>query len=46
MAKMSIVVDDDLEKRFRIKVIQKLGSKKGALSEAVALAMEKWLKDP
>jgi hypothetical protein len=46
MGKMSLVIDDNLQKRFRIKVIEKLGNKKGALSEAVSLAMEKWLQDP
>jgi len=46
MAKMSVLIPDDVEKRFRIKVLEKLGTKKGALSEAVADAMEKWIKDP
>jgi hypothetical protein len=45
MGKLSIVVDDALEKRFRIKVIEKIGTHKGSLSDAIALAMELWLKE-
>jgi hypothetical protein len=46
MAKMSIIIPDDIYKRFRMKVLEKLGTRKGAVSQAVAEAMEKWVKDP
>jgi hypothetical protein len=43
VGKLSVVVPDDLEKRFRFKVLGRLGSKKGALSMAIAEAMELWI---
>jgi hypothetical protein len=44
MGKMSILIPDDVEKRFRLKVLERLGSKKGVLSMAIAEAMELWIK--
>ena len=37
-------VDDELGKRFRKAIIEKLGTKKGALREAVEEAIRLWLK--
>ena len=45
MGRMSIVLSDDLEQRFRKAVALKYGWKKGALSEAVEEAIEDWIKN-
>ena len=37
-------VPDDLEKRFRMKVLDLYGAKKGALGESVREALEMWLE--
>jgi len=41
---MLVEVPDELEKRFRMKVLEIHGSKKGSLSEAVREALEMWLE--
>jgi len=37
-------INDELEKRFRIEVINKYGTEKGAISKAIEEAINKWLK--
>jgi hypothetical protein len=39
-----VEVPDEFNKRFRQKVIEKYGSKKGALALAIREAMELWLR--
>lgn len=39
----TVGLNDDLERRFRKKVIERFGEKKGALSEALDDAIEEWL---
>jgi hypothetical protein len=44
MAKLTIVIPDDLDRRLRVRVAQKYGGKKGALGEAIGEAVELWLQ--
>jgi hypothetical protein len=43
MGKMNIVLDDNLEERFRKSVFEKKGMKKGNISEALEEAIEAWI---
>jgi len=43
--RVTLILPDDLAKEFRIKVIEEYGNEKGALSKAVAHAIQLWLKD-
>ena len=43
MGRLCIDISDDLERKFRIKVIERLGGKKGDLSRAVEEAIRKWI---
>jgi len=44
MARLMVEIPDELDKKFRIKVIEIYGSKRGVLGKAVAEALELWLK--
>ena len=44
MGKLSFEVPDDVEMAFRMKVLKKYGSKKGALSMALTEAMKLWIE--
>jgi metal-responsive CopG/Arc/MetJ family transcriptional regulator len=44
MARIVVDIDDDLNKEFRKVIIDKFGSKKGALKEAIEEAIKLWLK--
>ena len=44
MGKMNIVLDDNLETRFRRAVFEKKGMKKGNISEALQEAIDEWIK--
>jgi hypothetical protein len=47
VGKLSFIVPDDVELAFRMKVLRKYGSTKGALSAALTEAMRLWTeKDP
>jgi len=41
--KISVKLPDELDKRFRHAIIERLGSRKGALSTAVIEAIELWI---
>jgi len=41
---MSLIIPDDIERRFRMRVLELRGTPKGGLSEAIAEAMELWLE--
>lgn len=43
MGKMNIVLDDDLEKKFRETVFNRKGMKKGNISEALEEAIRQWI---
>lgn len=45
MAKLNIVISDDLDTKFRKEVFQRKGMKKGNLTEAIEEAIDLWLKE-
>jgi hypothetical protein len=44
VARWHVIISDELDRKFRMKVLEEYGSEKGALSKAVAEAIELWLK--
>ena len=42
--KMTIKIDEELGRKFRARVIEIKGNKKGALSEAIEEAIKLWLE--
>lgn len=45
MGILNIRIDDELDETFRLEVVKKLHSKKGALRLAVEEAIKLWLKE-
>jgi hypothetical protein len=43
MAHINLVIDDDLDKRFRDEVNKRLGMKKGNIKIAIEDAMKMWI---
>lgn len=43
MARINLVIDDDLDKRFRDEVNKRLGMKKGNIKIAIEEAMKNWI---
>ena len=43
MGKMNIVLDDELEQKFRKAVFQRKGMKKGNISKALEEAIKQWI---
>jgi len=41
---MTIELPDELNKQFRIKILEKYGSEKGGLTKAIQEAIELWLR--
>jgi hypothetical protein len=44
MGVLNVEIDDELEKQFRMKVLERKGSRKGALTEAVEEALKLWIE--
>jgi hypothetical protein len=44
MAKLNLIIDDELDEKFRSEVAKRLGMKKGNLTKAVEEALDLWLK--
>jgi len=42
--KINVVIDEGLGRKFRAKVVEVKGNKKGALSEAIEEAIKLWLE--
>ncbi len=43
MGKMNVVLEDDLEEKFRRAVFERLGMKKGNISVALEEAIKQWI---
>jgi hypothetical protein len=43
MGRICVDIPDELEKKLRLKVIERFGGKKGDLSRAVEEAIKKWV---
>jgi hypothetical protein len=43
MGRVSVDIPDDLEKKLRLKTIERFGGRKGDLSRAVEEALETWV---
>ena len=43
MGKMNVAIDDNLEERFRRAVFERMGMKKGNISEALQEAIQSWI---
>ena len=46
MARLNILMDDDLAKKLRIRAVEIYGGEKGGLSQAIGEAVEQWLQKP
>ena len=44
MGQITVLIPDETERRLRVKVAERFGGKKGALGEAIAEAVEIWLR--
>jgi len=44
MGKLTLTLDDELEKRFRDEIFKRLGMKKGNIQVAIEEAIEMWIK--
>ena len=42
MGRIDAIIEDDLEKKVRMKAVEKFGGKKGSLTEAIQEALEQW----
>ena len=45
MGRIDAVIKDDLEKKLRLKAVEKFGGKKGSLTEALEEAIKKWVNE-
>jgi hypothetical protein len=45
MVRFAVEIPEDLNREFRIKVIQVFGSKKGSITKAVTEALRLWIKE-
>jgi len=43
MGRISVALSDELEKKLRLKTIERFGGRKGDLSKAVEEAVETWV---
>ncbi len=44
MGKITIMLPDRVERELRVRVAEKFGGRKGALGDAIAEAVQAWLK--
>ncbi|MGD0175731.1 MAG: hypothetical protein ABSC50_02770 [Candidatus Bathyarchaeia archaeon] len=45
MGKLTLTLNDELEKRFRDEIYKRLGMKKGNMQTAIEEAIELWIKN-
>lgn len=43
MARITVIIPDDLEKKLRLKTLEVFGGRKGDLSKAVETAIRTWI---
>jgi hypothetical protein len=43
MGRIAVILSDELEKKLRLKALEKFGGKKGDLSRAVEEAVKTWI---
>jgi len=43
MARINLVIDDELDKQFRMEVAKRLGMKKGNIQIAIEEALKEWM---
>ena len=43
MGRIDVILDDDFEQEFRMKVVERKGMKKGNLKTAITEAISKWM---
>jgi len=44
MGRLDVIIPDDLEREFRVKVAELRGGEKGAISKAVTEGIRLWMK--
>ena len=45
MGRIDVNIPDELEKKLRMKALEKYGGKKGSLTEALQDAIKKWVNE-
>ena len=45
MARINLVIDDELDEQFRNEVAKRLGMKKGNIKEAIEEALRTWISN-
>lgn len=45
MGRIDAVISDELEKKLRLKAVEKFGGKKGSLTEALEDAIRVWVEE-
>ena len=46
MGRIDVIIPNDLEKKLRMKAVEKFGGKKGSLTDALEEAIETWIDQP
>jgi hypothetical protein len=44
MGKITLTLDDDIERRFREEIFKRMGMKKGNMQQAIEEAIERWIR--
>ena len=45
MGKLLVTIDDDLEKKFRLEVVERFGGRKGDIKKAIEEAIARWITE-
>lgn len=45
MGRIDVDISDELEKKLRMKAVERFGGKRGSLKEALTAAIEKWVTE-
>jgi len=44
MGALNVIIDDELDKAFRIEIVKRIGSRRGAITMAVEQALKLWIE--